>query len=109
MSAVCCDIDDHLIATHYRGMVTKQISSFKDELCKTLYMISFVMRRYMEMKYSSTRFYTLQELMPVDPYFTETYSFEEFERAMEHSVVLGIFQDDNYRGFVRYRLWQGPR
>ena len=63
----------------------------------------------MDLQLSPNRFYTLQELMPTDPYFLENYSFEDLEEAMKNSVVLGIFQDDNYRGFVRYKIWAGKR
>ncbi len=106
MSALCCDIEDHILADHYRQMVTKTILSFKDELCRTMLIVSFVMRRYVELQLISHKYYTLKELMPTDKYFVENFSPEVFEMAMKYAACLGLFQDDNYRGFVRYRLWQ---
>jgi len=69
-------------------MVTNLVMSFEDELPRTLYVLSLVMKNYLRKGYREDMYYNLHDLYPED----SNVSYEEFDRVMRHSIPLGIFE-----------------
>ena len=95
-----CTAQENPIVAHYKEMVTHVLMAFEDELPRTLYVLSLVMKKYLKKGYREDMFYALQDLYPED----SNISLEEFERVMRHSIPLGMFERKNRGKLAVYCL-----
>jgi len=95
-----CNAQDHEIAAHYKDMVTRVVLSFEDELPRTLYILSLVMKKYLKKGYREDMYYDITDLYPED----SNISLKEFDRVMRHSVPLGMFETKKNGNMAIYCL-----
>lgn len=96
----CLQNITHLEPLSYHDMVTHVVMSLEDDLARTTYIISLVIRKYLENGLRKYVYYKIDDLIPVNKQLDRL----EFIRIMGHSVALGLFVKKLHPDGMRYAL-----